>query len=271
LRKPFAGIGLALLGTVMRVETKEPLVALTFDDGPDPACTPKLLKVLEQHGARATFFMLGEAAWRHREIVKSIADAGHAIGNHSWDHPSFPAISGRERRAQIRACAKAMAPYGSRLFRPPYGHQSMASRLDAFMLRQQVIMFDVATDDWCGGDAATLAEQLERRLRPGSVAVLHDRLFDASKPAYFGREAMIEAVGILLERIGSRYKFVTVPELLSRGKARKEFWRLQPEVQGLNSLLRRETLGRRYTQAEKDKWSQSLLNFFLEDGRRKQP
>jgi peptidoglycan/xylan/chitin deacetylase (PgdA/CDA1 family) len=61
--------------------------------------------ILEKHQARATFFMLGEAAQRHPEIVREVAQAGHAIGNHSWDHPSFPLITRQEQLAQIRQCA----------------------------------------------------------------------------------------------------------------------------------------------------------------------
>jgi len=108
-----------LMGIITHVETQEEVAALTFDDGPHPEYTPRLLEILERLQARATFFMVGEAAQRHREIVRRVADAGHAIGNHSWDHPSFPQITGRERREQIRPCERAIAPYGERIFRPP--------------------------------------------------------------------------------------------------------------------------------------------------------
>ena len=129
------GIG----GSITGVSTQEPVAALTFDDGPHPESTPRLLEVLAKHRARATFFMVGEAAEKHRGLVRRVAEEGHAIGNHSWDHPSFPLMSGRERRRQIRACERALAPYGSRLFRPRYGHQHLASWLDTRRLG-----FDVA-------------------------------------------------------------------------------------------------------------------------------
>ena len=116
------------LGTIMHVDTREAVVALTFDDGPHSEFTPLLLEVLDHHRAKATFFMLGEAAQKHPAIVEQVARRGHAIGNHSWDHPSFRLISRAERLDQMRACASALAPYGGRLFRPPYGHQSVRSR-----------------------------------------------------------------------------------------------------------------------------------------------
>jgi peptidoglycan-N-acetylglucosamine deacetylase len=123
-----------LLGTITHVVTQDHVVALTFDDGPHPEFTPRLLEILRGHQARATFFMLGEAARRYPDLVKQVATEGHAIGNHSWDHPSFPLITARQQQQQIIACAQALAPYGQRLFRPPYGHQSMPSRLTAFRL-----------------------------------------------------------------------------------------------------------------------------------------
>src|SRR5690242_18370490 len=93
-------IPLFVFGTITHVSTSKPAVALTFDDGPDPVFTPRLLDILQQHHAKATFFMVGQAAERHPDIVKKVAAAGHAIGNLSWDHPSFPLLTGRERRDQ---------------------------------------------------------------------------------------------------------------------------------------------------------------------------
>ncbi|HEX2524363.1 MAG TPA: polysaccharide deacetylase family protein, partial [Terriglobia bacterium] len=137
------------LGTVTSVQTRVPVASLTFDDGPHPEFTPRLLDILRHHKARATFFMLGQAAQKHPEIVRRVAEAGHAIGNHTWDHLSFPLLSERERQRQLKTCADAIAPYGLRLFRPPYGEQSLASRLSAARLGYEVIMFSVDVGDFC--------------------------------------------------------------------------------------------------------------------------
>jgi hypothetical protein len=177
-----------------------------------------------------------------------VADAGHAIGNHSWDHPSFPLVSRHERRQQIRACAAALAPYGERLFRAPYSDQNLASRIDLFFLGYKVVMFDVYTHDWCGGNAATIADQLEVRTRPGSIIVLHDRLCDALEPRYFDRDPMLEALDTFLARTSERLRFVTVPELLRHGQAEKEMWYRKPKLDLLNQLRTREGPGRRYGQ-----------------------
>jgi peptidoglycan-N-acetylglucosamine deacetylase len=234
------------IGTITHVSTREPLVALTFDDGPHPDYTPRLLEILARHQAHATFFMIGETATRHPEIVTMVARQGHAIGNHSWDHPSFPLINGRERRKQIRACAKAISPYGVPLFRPPYCDQTLASWFDAFLLGYRVIAYNVTTDDWCGGDADAVAGQIERRARPGSVIVLHERLFDAMEESYFNRESLLKALDISLDRLAERFRFVTLPELLRHGTPRKTFWRKQTEIELLNKLRTPAGAGRRY-------------------------
>jgi peptidoglycan/xylan/chitin deacetylase (PgdA/CDA1 family) len=254
------------MGTVTSVATGDPIVALTFDDGPHPDYTPRLLDILERYRARATFFMVGEAAQKYPEIVRRVAQAGHAIGNHSWDHPSFPLISGRERRAQIRACAKVIAPYtdGVRLFRAPYGDQNLASRLDALLLGYQDIMFNIDTDDWCGGNGASVADQIERRIQPGSVIILHDRLFDALEESYFDREGVLDAVQILLQRMGERFRFVTVPELLRHGKPQREIWCKEADPDLLNKLQGSVAPGRRYAKNEGSNWLVNIRNRLLE-------
>jgi peptidoglycan/xylan/chitin deacetylase (PgdA/CDA1 family) len=248
LRRAREAIARRVLGTITRVATGHPVVALTFDDGPHPEYTPFLLDLLERYHAYATFFMLGEAAQMYPQIVERVGQAGHAIGNHSWDHPSFPSISGFERRAQIRRCAKAISPYGTRLFRPPYGFQNLAARLDAFMLGYQVVTWNVSTNDWRGAAAGSIADEVEKKIRPGSVIVLHDRLFDALEQSYFDRKATLDAVRILLHRLSGRFRFVTVPELLRHGKPQREIWLKRPDLELLKKLKRQERAGRRYNE-----------------------
>src|SRR4029077_13446942 len=77
----------APVGSLIRVATREPALALTFDDGPDPEETPRVLEILERHGARGTFFMVGRRVRRPPEVAARAAAAGHALANHFWDHP----------------------------------------------------------------------------------------------------------------------------------------------------------------------------------------
>ncbi len=236
----------SLAGTITHVCTNEKVVALTFDDGPYAEYTLRLLKTLERNGARCTFFCIGKFAAENREIVRRMADAGHALGNHSWDHPSFPLISRTMRRRQIRACQQALAPYGSKMFRPPYGNQSYASRLDALWLGYQVVTWDVLAEDWLDHDASWLAQCVLGKLRPGSIIVFHDRLATAMDPRYFDRGPTLEAVDRILSHLRGEYRFVTVPELLRLGRAHRENWRQLHSVEWLNRLITEEGLAHRY-------------------------
>lgn len=213
------------LGTLVGVETAVPAVALTFDDGPHPRFTTALLEVLERHDARATFFMVGRAAAAHPELVARVARAGHVVANHTHDHPSLPTLSGRERRAQIRAGARALAPYGLPLLRPPFGHLDRASWFDALRCGQRVVAWTEHCTDWRDDDAETLAARLRAALRPGAIVLLHDALYRSEDAAYETREPLLAALdAVLAER--RDWRFVTVPELLALGRPRlRARWR----------------------------------------------
>lgn len=246
LPRLFNAISLRLTGTITHVHTQQPVAALTFDDGPHPEYTPRLLDILQKHQARATFFMVGQSAQQHPEIVARAAQAGHAIGNHTWDHPSLPLISRRERRAQLQAWAKAVAPYGQWIFRPPYGHQSLASRFDALLLGYKVITWNVPAYDWLDREAGWMADHLTQKIQPGSIIIFHDVLYHTIEQRYADREPMLKAVDMVLERLGNRIRFVTVLELLQYGRPHYKHWYLEADQGWLNNLS--EGQARQYVQ-----------------------
>ena len=224
LRRVLRTAGRRFAGTITHVETTEPIAALTFDDGPDPATTPRLLEILDRHGAKATFFMLGQHARRHPDLVHRIAAAGHAIANHSFDHPRLPSLSRAARRHQILACEAALAPYGQKLFRPPRGLQSLASWLDARSLGYQVVTWNVVVWDWEVRAAEWTAQQLAAQVKPGSIALLHDVLHDADVTAAIDRSAVFTGIDSFLTRTSPQMRFVTVPQLLARGRPHRANW-----------------------------------------------
>lgn len=208
-------------GSIACVATDEPVVALTFDDGPHPDYTPRLLDILDRFRARGTFFMIGEPAGRRPDLVQLVAGAGHAIGNHSWDHPVFPSLPRRERWRQIRACQRILAPHAARLFRPPYGVQSLALRLDALCLGFTLVMWSTEAKDWRDDDHDRMAQRLGDTVRPGSIVLLHDAIYRSRQPVpRYDRTPMLRAVSLFLERASGRFRFVTVPELLTFGRPR---------------------------------------------------
>lgn len=208
-----------LFGTLKKVRTTEPVAALTFDDGPTPEYTPRVLDILERHGAKGTFFMIGSNAAAYPEIVRRVAEAGHAIANHTWDHPAFPSIPDRERRRQVLRCAEAISPWGLRLFRPPKTLQSLGSYLTLRSLGYEIVAWDIQVEDWMPKDADWLAKRLIERIAPGSIVLLHDGLWDPLYPGAADRGPLCDALEEVLAHREHGMRFVTLPELLARGRA----------------------------------------------------
>lgn len=231
-----------LLGTIVRVNTDKQLIALTFDDGPDPETTPKLLTVLKKYQAKATFFMLGEAAERSPLLVERVHDEGHAIGNHSWNHPSFPLIHGYQRRKQIRDCEATLNHHGVKIFRPPFGHFDLATRLDAIQLGYKIVMFDVVAEDWRDHDAQWMVDKLIRETKAGSIVLFHDALYYVFDDDYASRNAMLMAVDMLLDKLSNQYQFVTIPQLLKCGKPVRKVIFKKENVQWLSGLKKTKTI-----------------------------
>lgn len=211
--------------TITHVRTVEPVAALTFDDGPHPHFTPKLLDLLAQYGVKATFFMVGEKAAKHKDIVQEVLAQGHIIGNHSWSHPSFIEISRGEQRAEVRRCEHALHLTGRRLFRPPYGHQNLRSRMVLFFLHYQVIGWNGTAQDWLAQTPGEIAEKLKRQIRPGSIILLHDAIYRSRllEPQY-DRQPMLEGLKMVLDSLTQQYRFVTIPSLLTYGRPVYKPW-----------------------------------------------
>ena len=212
---------------IVSVRTRENLLALTFDDGPDPDWTPRLLDLLARHGAKATFFMVGSRAARHPELVARVAAEGHEIGNHTWDHPSLPGIGAEAVADQLERTRAALAPHGQTLLRPPYGHQDRTVDLAARRFGYRTICWHATGEDWLDRDAATIAGLLLDKAEPGAILLLHDSLYSWEEEAVRDRTPTIEAVGTVIARLPG-WRFVTVSELMAAGAVRERVWENRP-------------------------------------------
>lgn len=222
-------------GSLVGVRTAEKLVALTFDDGPDPAGTPAVLDALARHGMKATFFLVGVRAVRHPDLVARIVAGGHAIGNHSWDHPSLPTLPARAVADQLRRTRAALAPHGARLMRPPYGHQDLATHLVAKALGYRVVIWNALGEDWRDDDAETIAGRILARVAPGSIVLLHDTLHTFEAERFRDRGPTVAAIGLLAARLPG-WRFVTVPQLRASGRPRNRYWTDRADPGWLASL-----------------------------------
>ena len=213
-----------LVGTLTRVRTARPEVALTFDDGPDPERTPRLLEILERHGARATFFMIGEHAEKHPELVRHVAEAGHAIANHTWDHRPMPELNAAQQRDQLRRCHEATRPWGSKLFRPPRSLQTVQSYLTTRHEGYTVVGWTANVEDWLPREADWFAARLRERTRPGAILLLHDTLRGPMSEVCLDRGPIFSALEQVLGEMTDEYAFVNLPALVSGGRPVLEPW-----------------------------------------------
>jgi peptidoglycan-N-acetylglucosamine deacetylase len=143
--------GSQLFGQVLIAPRKPGEIALTFDDGPNPRCTPALLEILARHKVRATFFMIGQHAAREPELVREVAAAGHVIGNHTWTHPKMSRVSVRQNRDELeRTSGELERILGSpvKFFRPPCGARRPATLRIARELGLTSTTWNVIGNDW---------------------------------------------------------------------------------------------------------------------------
>ena len=138
--------------------------------------------------------MVGKSARRHPELIERIAGAGHALGNHTWDHLSLPSLKGRYRRRQLAWTQEALGRHASDLFRPPYGEQTPGSRLDALRLGLRVVCWDVIAEDWRDDSSEVMLARIYRRLRRGSIVLFHDTLYSTIDERYSNRRPMLATV-----------------------------------------------------------------------------
>jgi peptidoglycan/xylan/chitin deacetylase (PgdA/CDA1 family) len=118
----------------------------------------------------------------------------------------------------------AIAPYGQRLFRPPYGDQTGASSLNALWTGYKVVTWNLVAEDWLDHDADWMANLLLEGIQPGSIILLHDNLYQNGGVRNGKRQQMLKAIEIFLQQVGNRYHFVTVPELLKHGRPQRQNW-----------------------------------------------
>lgn len=158
----------------------ERAVALTFDDGPSPVDTPRVLAILHRLHARATFFVIGFLVDTYPEIVLREHRAGMAIGNHTYNHPEVPPFGRLPRRlldAEIGLGAKSLSRIGiaARLLRPPGGNTSSSVERAAEAVGERVVLWSVDPVDWATGvTAAQIRRRVLSAVQPGSIVILHD-------------------------------------------------------------------------------------------------
>lgn len=188
------------------VQTQRPLIALTFDDGPQQSCTAALLDGLARRGVPATFFLIGEQVIGSEGLVERMEAEGHQIGIHTYGHVMLTGLNRADFDAQVEK-TRAVLEYvlGRRNFmlRPPYGLWDEGVRA---MAECPIILWSIDPEDWKYRDAARVAEHIVSHAFDGAIVLLHD-IYPTSV------EAALRAVDTLQAK---GYEFVTVEELFAR-------------------------------------------------------
>jgi len=195
--------------TFNSVHVDGPYIAMTFDDGPSAALTPKLLDLLAARNIKATFFVIGQNVAEYPEIVARAAREGHEIASHSWSHPNLAKMSQESVRSQMQRTDDAIKNTTGKsptLLRPPYG--SITEREKRWIHDEfgyDIILWDVDPLDWKRPGSAAVRNRIVKETRPGSIVLAHDI-----------HPGTVEAMPSTFDELEAKgFKFVTVSELLA--------------------------------------------------------
>lgn len=203
---------------VLRVDTSERALALTFDDGPNPPYTERLLDILDRYGVKATFFVVGQEVEAHPATFRQIVMRGHEIGNHSWNHSHLtykcPAFV-LQQIASTDAIIRSLGYTGTIYFRAPYGHKLFVLPYLLHRMHRPHILWNIEVEDWDSPPPTQMLRRLDEELVPGSIILLHDGDAAPINGEKAPRDATVDVTERILKKYqAAGYRFVTISELL---------------------------------------------------------
>ncbi len=183
-------------------------VALTFDDGPNAKYTPQVLRILDEHKVRATFFLIGREAQRHPELVRQIDLGGHEIGNHTYSHvrlPQVPPDAIRRVLERTREIVLELTGKETILLRPPWGVLDSRSLAELALGKFVTVLWSVDSRDWSRPGARVIAHNVLSKAQAGSIILCHD-----------DHEQILEALPVIIQGLrGQGYQFITASEMMA--------------------------------------------------------
>ncbi len=196
-----------------QVSITQPVLAMTFDDGPHPTLTPKLLDILKERNIKCTFFVIGKNAKAYPKIIQRMLAEGHEIANHTWTHCSLTSRSDAQIRSELQQSEDALvaaANYRPHLIRPPYG--AINTRIKQLMFTEfgyPTIMWSVDPQDWRRPGSSVVTSRLVNGAHPGAIMLSHD----IHAPTIQAMPSMFDQL------LAKGYQFVTVSQLINMEKA----------------------------------------------------
>jgi len=204
-------------GTIWAGPGAKHAVAISFDDGPSSRYTLKILALLKQYQAHATFFVLGCKVEKYPGLVKAMLKGGHEVGNHTYEHPRLPKCDQQAREREIEKTNLDLdllgCPREKRLLRPPYS--AFDDRLVSYLAHtgRRIALWSLDSGDWKGLDAVTIVANVLSRVKNGSIIIFHEG--DGTKK-HADRGSTVEALKVILPALQEAgYQMVTISELVA--------------------------------------------------------
>ena len=183
-------------------------VCLTFDDGPNSVYTPRILKILQENKVRATFFLIGQKAQKHTEMVKQICEAGHEIGAHTFSHVQLTKIPSEKIKQELettRSIVEAATGEKIYLFRPPWGIFDGRSLAEIAIRKFDAVLWSVDSRDWSRPGVAQIKKTVIGKTKNGSIILCHD-----------DHDQIVQALPEIIASLREQgYQFITVSEMMT--------------------------------------------------------
>lgn len=204
-------------GTVYHVRSNEKVVAFTFDDGPSPIWTSQILDALKSVDVKATFFMLGEHVQRYPEIARRVAEQGHEIGNHTYDHHGLIYYKPEELKRQIKDTERvvlSVTGIKTKYFRPPKAWITEKEKKQLNDLGYETVLWSLNSKDWVTFDDRYIIKYILHHVRPGDIILFHDS-GGVFRPEGGNRKETVKTIPRLVRCLREHgYRFVTISQLL---------------------------------------------------------
>ena len=183
-------------------------VCLTFDDGPNPAYTPRILQILKEKKVRATFFLIGQHAQQHPDLVKKIYESGHELGDHTFSHVELPKVPSDKIKQEVESTRSIVeSATGAKifLFRPPWGIFDGRSLAEIAMRKFDAVLWSVDSRDWSRPGIAQIKANVLEKAGNGSIILFHD-----------DHDQIVQALPDIILNLQQRgYQFITVSEMMA--------------------------------------------------------
>jgi len=204
-------------GTIYRIKTDKPRVAITFDDGPSPEWTPKILEELSKADIKATFFFIGHHVQKYPEVARQVAAGGHTIGNHGYAHSVMLYYTPAEIEEEIKYTEHVIREatgQTTKYFRPPKAWLRGNIKEKVRTMGYETILWSLNSKDWVSFNHKSMVKYLARNIKNGDIILFHDS-GNVSSTEGGNRRQTVKSISLLARSLRDKgFEFVSIEELI---------------------------------------------------------